>query len=40
MDRNRQHKVRTKNTKDRRENKDKKSMPKNIVETPSKNNEN
>ena len=40
MDRNRQHKMRPKNTKDRRENKDKRSMPKNIVETPSKNNEN
>ena len=40
MDRNRQQKMRTKITKDRRENKDKKSMPKNIVETPSKNNEN
>ena len=40
MDRNRQYKTRTKNTKDHRENKDKRSMPKNVVETPSKKNEN
>ena len=40
MDRNRQNKMRTKKEKDRRENKDKKSMPKNVVETPSKRNEN
>jgi len=40
MDRNRQIKTRTKNTKDRRDNKDKRSIPKNVVETPSKRNEN
>ena len=40
MDRNRQIKTRTKNTKDRRENKERKSIPKNVVDTPSKKNEN